>query len=86
MLACIIYHTIMNDMATLIRSTTVCSLTKCSRQNTFKKQCYGSGSGIRCLCDPWIRDPGWVKSQDPDPRSGMNNPDNFLELRNHFLG
>jgi hypothetical protein len=25
------------------------------------------GSGIRCLLDPWIRDPGWVKSQDPDP-------------------
>jgi hypothetical protein len=25
------------------------------------------GSGIRCLFDPWIRDPGWVKSQDPDP-------------------
>ncbi len=24
------------------------------------------GSGIRCLFDPWIRDPGWVKSQDPD--------------------
>jgi serine/threonine protein kinase len=26
-----------------------------------------SGSGIRCLFDPGIRDPGWVKSQDPDP-------------------
>jgi hypothetical protein len=24
-------------------------------------------SGIRCLLDPWIRDPGWVKNQDPDP-------------------
>jgi hypothetical protein len=23
--------------------------------------------GIRCFFDPWIRDPGWVKSQDPDP-------------------
>ncbi len=23
--------------------------------------------GIRCLFDPWIRDPGRVKSQDPDP-------------------
>jgi hypothetical protein len=22
---------------------------------------------IRCLFHPWIRDPGWVKSQDPDP-------------------
>jgi hypothetical protein len=26
------------------------------------------GSGIRCLLDPWIREPGWVKNQDPDPR------------------
>jgi hypothetical protein len=36
---------------------------------------------IRCLFDPWIRDPGWVKNQDPDPRSGsaMNNPDQSLE-------
>ena len=25
------------------------------------------------------------ESQHPDPGSGMNNPDNFLELRNHFL-
>jgi hypothetical protein len=24
-------------------------------------------SGIRGLFDPWIGDPGWVKSQDPDP-------------------
>jgi hypothetical protein len=27
--------------------------------------------------DPWIRDPGWLKSQDPDPGSGMNNPDHI---------
>jgi hypothetical protein len=25
------------------------------------------GSGIRCLFDFWIRDPGWVKNQHPDP-------------------
>jgi hypothetical protein len=25
-----------------------------------------SGSGIRCLFDPWIRDPGWVKNQNPE--------------------
>ncbi len=24
------------------------------------------GSGIRCLFDPWILDPGWVTNQDPD--------------------
>jgi hypothetical protein len=23
----------------------------------FENQCCGSGSGIRCLFDPWIRDP-----------------------------
>ncbi len=28
-------------------------------------QCCGSGSGIRCFIDPWIRD------RDPDPGSGM---------------
>jgi hypothetical protein len=44
-------------------------------------QCCGSGSGIRCLFDPWIRDPGKVKNQDPDPGSGsmMNNPSHFSE-------
>ncbi len=30
-------------------------------------QCRRSGSGIRCLFDAWIRDPGWVKNKDPDP-------------------
>jgi hypothetical protein len=25
------------------------------------------GSEIRCLFDPSVRDPGWVKNQDPDP-------------------
>jgi hypothetical protein len=30
-------------------------------------QCCGSGSGIRCLFDPWIRDSGWVNNQVPDP-------------------
>jgi|LakMenE01Jun11ns_1017448.scaffolds.fasta_scaffold5593779_1 hypothetical protein len=25
------------------------------------------GSGIQCPFDPWIENPGWVKSQDPDP-------------------
>ena len=30
---------------------------------------------IRCLFDPWIRDPGWVKNPDP----GMNNPDHIFE-------
>jgi hypothetical protein len=39
------------------------------------KQC--SGSGIRCLFDPWIRDPGWVKKLRFG--SGMNIPDHISE-------
>jgi hypothetical protein len=35
---------------------------------TLKRQDPDPGSGIRYLVDPWIRDSGWVKSQDPDPR------------------
>jgi hypothetical protein len=46
------------------------------RKRITKYQCCGSGSGIRCLFDPWIRDPGMVESQHPD----------FLELGNHFFG
>jgi hypothetical protein len=37
----------------------------------WKKQCCGSGSGIRCLFDPWIRDPGsgigFFRIPDPKP-------------------
>jgi hypothetical protein len=33
--------------------------------NTASYQC--CGSGIRCLFDPWIRDPRLGKNQDPDP-------------------
>ncbi len=35
--------------------------------STIMSQCCGSGSGIRCPFDPWNRDSGWVKNQDPDP-------------------
>jgi hypothetical protein len=43
------------------------------------------------LFDPWLRDPGWVKSQDPDPGSRIlirdEQPESyFRELRNHFFG
>jgi hypothetical protein len=34
-------------------------------QGLFYTQRYGSG--IRCLLDHQIRNPGWVKNQDPDP-------------------
>jgi hypothetical protein len=40
--------------------------------------------GIRCLFYPWIRDPGWVKSQDPDP--GMNKPDPISESLETIFG
>jgi hypothetical protein len=45
------------------------------------------GSGIRCLSVPWIRDPGWLKTQDPDPRSGfgMNIPDHNSENLEKFF-
>jgi hypothetical protein len=41
------------------------------------------GSGIGCIFDPWIRDPGWekvsIRIRDEQPGSY------FLELRNHFF-
>jgi hypothetical protein len=41
------------------------------------------GSGIGCLFDPWIRDPGWkkvsIRIRDEQPGSY------FLELRNQFF-
>ncbi len=48
---------------------------------TFTTQCSGSGSGIRCLFDPWIRDPRWVKNQNPESgsRSRINIPDHISE-------
>ncbi len=53
-------------------------------QHTLKQYYYcGSGSGIRCFFDSWIRDPGWIKSKDPDPGWTTWFP---IELRNHFLG
>ncbi len=36
-------------------------------------QCCGSGSGIRCLFDPWIRDPGWVKTKKSRSGSGIRD-------------
>jgi hypothetical protein len=45
------------------------------------------GSVIRYF-DPWIRDPGWVKSKDPDLGCKIRDEQlgsYFLELRNHFF-
>jgi hypothetical protein len=47
-----------------------------------------------CLFDPWIRDPGWVKNQDPGSGMGkksgsgswMNNPDQISESLETIFG
>jgi hypothetical protein len=46
------------------------------------------GSGILCLFYPWIRDPGWVKNQDPDAgsRTGMNIQYHISKSLEQFLG
>jgi hypothetical protein len=54
---------------------------------TSQRQCCGSGSGIGCLFDPWIRD-----GRNSASGSGIRDKQPgsyFLELRNHifaFLG
>jgi hypothetical protein len=47
-----------------------------------------SGSGIGCLFDSWIKDPGWVKNQDLGSGSGVNNPDHISKSieTNHLFG
>ncbi len=40
----------------------------------------GSGSGVRCLFDPCIRDPGWAKI-----RIRMNNPDHISKSIETFF-
>jgi hypothetical protein len=39
-------------------------------EQLFSAWCLGHccGSGIQCLFDPWIWDPGRVKNQNPDPQ------------------
>jgi hypothetical protein len=39
----------------------------------------GPAKWIRCLFDIWIRNPGWIKNQDPDTGSGMKIPDQISE-------
>ena len=47
------------------------------------KPCVGSFDVERLLpyhtqcCESGFWDPGWVKSKDPDPVTGMNNPDHI---------
>ncbi len=51
-------------------------------------QCCRSGSGIRCLFDPWIRDPGSRMGRKSASGSGIRDEQPgsyFPELRNHFF-
>ncbi len=52
------------------------------------KQC--CGSVIRCLFDPWIRDPGWVKVRirirNTDSKRSISNVTWSLELDDNELG
>jgi hypothetical protein len=65
----------------LFCNRSICRKKFCSN---LESQCCGSRSGIRCLFDPWIWDPGWVKIRI---RIGDEQPVSyFLELRNNFLG
>jgi hypothetical protein len=55
--------------------------------------CCGSGSGFRCLFDPWIRDPEWVKKnrvriRDDQPGSYFRMLKNrffWLKYLNHLM-
>jgi hypothetical protein len=53
-----------------------------------QNQCCGSGSGIRCLFDPWIRDRLGKKSRSGSRiRIRDEHPGSyFREFRNNFLG
>jgi hypothetical protein len=50
----------------------------------YRDRCCGSGSGIRCFFDPWIREPGWKKNSRSEIRIRDDHPRFFLELRNSF--
>jgi hypothetical protein len=58
------------------KSAVTCYLAKKASFN----QCCGSGSGIRCLFDPWIRDPGGMGKKSRSG-SGMNIPYNIFGLK-----
>jgi hypothetical protein len=57
-----------NFKVILLDTQMVVSLLYCFEKNLHThEQCCGSGSDIRCLFDPWIRDPGWIKISIRDP-------------------
>ncbi len=60
-----------------------CCVTRFGCNGPSNRYC-GSGSRIRCLFDPWIRDAGWVKyRQDQDP--GRKNPDHISGSLEQFF-
>jgi hypothetical protein len=50
-----------NDVANLTRQVSAfsCGVRRSQLVSAPSCQCCGSGSWIRCLFDPWIRDPGY---------------------------
>ncbi len=62
---------------------TFCFWLFCCKKLNYLSLCAVLRIRIRCLFDPWIRDPGGIKSGSG---SGMNYPDHISVLRNHFIG
>jgi len=60
------------DMTRCRRTTEGGDMTRCRRTTEGRNQC--CGSGIRCLFDPWIRDPEWVFFRIPDLGSPIPDP------------
>ncbi len=61
-----------NTVARLLSTRVQTSLSPFIKCNVLRESLSEAVFRIRCLFDPWVRDPGWVKSQDPG--SGVNNP------------
>ncbi len=55
-------------------------LTSGSGSRRPKNQCCGSGYGIRCLFDPWIRDPGIRNRCFPDPGSQTHTFESLVTI------
>ncbi len=49
-------------------------------------KCCGSGSGIQCLFDPWIRDPEWVKIKNRIQDAGWTSRIILSRALKQFFG
>ncbi len=85
-----IFAPMINMAPCVMLLTWAASITRASRSGLDPgNHCCGSGSGIRCLLDPWIRDSDPWSGMGKKSGSGseMNNPDHISEsLKNYFLG